>query len=587
MNNRRFPNYALVLLWLPIAWAYVWAAREQKAQLNLSATAGGQMPYLVYAQRVAEDGLLGHFGDRNRMPLIPILTSLVYDPDWDTFVERASWAAVLSSMLVLVGVGAVAYCSLSVAEATAFTLIVAAAVFLPQASFVQADLAYYGLFFCMWWMMARLVHEPGVGRALAVGALLGVTYLTKASALLALPILLAVLAVKSAVSAWARRRRMGGTPSILRPLIAGAVVTAVFSACTSPYLLNNHARFGRFFYNVNTTFFVWCDNWRQAKGFMDEYQIDRRYPQAPAEAVPGPFNYWKTHAPRQIAQRLAYGCWTLGKLAWEGPYAKYVVLLLLGCLALSVTRRAEAIRVWHEHRWPILLTTAMLAGYFLAYAWYVVVAYGDRFVASLLLPAMFATFLLIDKLAAPRLVQWFGAALIVLVLGEGWLSASSTPVRPSPTFVAFYYDESREEFVRGNHRDAQRGFRGVIRLDPSFAPAHRDLGMIALGRGDFDAAIAALSEAARLQPDWADVQNSLGSALIQAGRPREAVPVLRRATQLDPDFAVAWYNLGGAHVMLGEVDDAEAIRVRLLSISPEHARQLGTLIHPAPATPAP
>ena len=587
MNNGRFRCYALVVLWLMIACAYVWAAKEQKAQLNLSATAGGQMPYLVYAQRVAEDGLFGHFGDRNRMPLIPILTSLVYDPDWDTFVERASWAAIASSMLVLTGVGAVAYFSLSVAGATAFTLIVAATVFFPQASFVQADLAYYGLFFCMWWTTARLVHESGVGRAVAAGTLLGVTYLTKASALLALPILIVVLAAKSAVSAWALRRRTGSTPSILRPLIAGAVATAFFSACTTPYLLNNHARFGRFFYNVNTTFFVWCDNWRQAKGFMDEYQIDRRYPQAPIEAIPGPLNYWRTHTPRQIAQRLAYGCRTLGKLAWEGPYAKYVVLLVLGCLTLSVTRRVEAMRVWHEYRWPILLTAAMLAGYFLAYAWYVVVAYGDRFVASLLLPAMFAMFMFIDKLAAARLVRWFGAALIVLVLGESWLSASRTPVRPSPTFVAFYYDESREEFVRGNLREAQRGFQGVIRLDASFAPAHRDLGMIALGWGDFDTAIAALSEAGRLQPDWADVQNSLGSALIQAGRPREALPVLRRATQLDPDFAVAWYNLGGAYVMLDEVEAAEAIRVRLLTLSPENARQLGTFIPPAPSTPAP
>ena len=40
--------------WIVAAAAYLAAAARQKAHLNLSATAGGQYPYLVYAEGLAE-----------------------------------------------------------------------------------------------------------------------------------------------------------------------------------------------------------------------------------------------------------------------------------------------------------------------------------------------------------------------------------------------------------------------------------------------------------------------------------------------------------------------------------------------------
>ena len=59
----------LALLWLGAASLYLWAAAERKVHLNLSAAAGGQMPYLLYARNMAREGSGEYFGDRNRMPL--------------------------------------------------------------------------------------------------------------------------------------------------------------------------------------------------------------------------------------------------------------------------------------------------------------------------------------------------------------------------------------------------------------------------------------------------------------------------------------------------------------------------------------
>ena len=97
--STRALRIALILFWVGAAATYVGIAAKQKQNLNLSATAGGQYPYLINAQRMAKEGVTQYLGDRNRMPLYPALLSAVYVEDWDTFVRRSAWFAIVSSML--------------------------------------------------------------------------------------------------------------------------------------------------------------------------------------------------------------------------------------------------------------------------------------------------------------------------------------------------------------------------------------------------------------------------------------------------------------------------------------------------------
>lgn len=597
MTRRGTLTWILVVFWLISATGFVVAALRQKERLNLSATAGGQMPYLVYAQDVAVDGLFGHFGDRNRMPLVPVLVSLVYDADWLRFANRASWLAIGLSLALLAAMACIAYRNLSPLMATAFLLIVAVAVLLPQASFIQADVPYYAMFFCSWWFMVRLIARPGLMRAVALGLLLALTYLTKASILLALPVLLAVLILRAVASSLRKVDESGqdseaahpvqslSSSGWKRPILAGLVTTVVFLAAVFPYLQNNKARYGRYFYNVNTTFFVWCDRWAQAQRFAEEHKIDQQFPVAPAESIPGPLNYWRTHTVEQIGRRLAYGLTTLGTLALESSSFKYVLLLAAGAGIVSVMNPTSAKRMIRAHRWAIGFSAVLSCAYVLAYSWYVVVAYGDRFVLSLVPPVLFALCYCIDRAGRGLPVIRIGtrfypasgglaAGLILLTLADGMAAANTSLFVPSPTFVRFYYDETHEELRRGNLEEAKRGMSGVLALDPHFAAAHRDLGMIALRERRHEDAIASLSQAATLEPDWADVQNSLGSALILADRLAEAVAVLERATALEPGFAPAWYNLCGVLIQLKRGDEADRCVGQLERVSPELAQNL-------------
>ena len=595
MTRRGAITWGLVLFWIVAGALYVAAALRQKAHLNLSPTAGGQMPYLVYAQHVAEEGIFGHFGDRNRMPLVPVLVSLVHDDDWLTLANRASWLAIGLSLALLAAMGFIAYRDLSPLMATAFLLIVAVAVFLPQASFVQADVAYYALFFCSWWFMVRIIERPTLGRAAALGLLVALTYLTKASVLLAMPIFLTVLVLRAIVSGRKRdespnSKKFNSISSIdsvdsKRGILAAVVAAVVFLAAVFPYLQHNKERYGRYFYNVNTTFFVWCDSWAQAQRFAEKYEIDQHYPDVPAEMVPSPISYWLTHTPKQVGQRLAYGFKTLGKLTVESSAFKYLLLLGAAAGILMIVWAPYAKRLINGHGWAIAFGTLLLVAYVLVYSWYVVVAYGDRFVLSLVPPVLFALFLFVDRVASSTpeicvrgrrlsVITGLGLGLILFTLADGIAIASTTLITPSPSFVRFYFDESHEELRRGNLPEAERGMRGVVTLDPGFAAAHRDLGMIALAQQRHGEAIESLSRAAVLEPELADVQNSLGSALIQAGRLEEAVPVLERATILNPGFAPGWYNLCGVLFQLERADEARLCLTQLEEVSPELARQI-------------
>ena len=69
-----------------------------------------------------------------------------------------------------------------------------------------------------------------------------------------------------------------------RKLIAALlVVSAVFLAVLSPYLRTNKRVFGHYFYNVNTTFYMWYDDWPQASVGTIKHGDGVGWPAMPAD----------------------------------------------------------------------------------------------------------------------------------------------------------------------------------------------------------------------------------------------------------------------------------------------------------------
>lgn len=580
----------------------VTSAIRQQSLLNLSATAGGQYPYLIYAQGMAQEGWWNFFGDRNRMPLVPALVSLGHTDDWTTFVERSAWLSIGLTIASSLVVFLLALRSLKTWPAVALWLMVWLVIFAPYASFVQAEIPYYALFLACWLLSCRVIVHPTIGLSLSAGALIGATYLTKASALPLLWITLAFLLIRALVDFLRSRKQSPSStspgvpprPQFVRFTMTGLSVLIGFVLLCAPYLVSNYNRFGHVFYNVNSTYFMWCDSWQDARAFAEKHDIARRTPDARPEEIPSLTRYLSTHSLSQMFKRLGYGANAMIDSLWDHSITKYLILSI-GVAGWTLIRRQGALRqLWREHRWPMSFTACTLLAYGLSYAWYAQVAFGERFVLSLVLPVLWIFLWIatgprnLEKPEFPATNSWFSAILIAGALIESVLSLTA-PVSASPGFVSFYYNESRERELANDFAEAERGYRGVLQLAADFAPAHQSLGMIALTSGRIADAELHLARAAQLLPSSADAANSYGSALVQSGKIERAIVQFENAVRLSSRSGVFWFNLGGSYITAGRLEDALAVIDVLKAIDPERARQLSNLLHTyrAPSTSAP
>lgn len=82
-----------------------------------------------------------------------------------------------------------------------------------------------------------------------------------------------------------------------------------------------------------------------------------------------------------------------------------------------------------------------------------------------------------------------------------------------------------------------------IALDPDYAPAHNQLGLIFATRGDEKSALLEFEKAVQLDAGLVIPHTNLGIALLRAGRPADAETEARKAIQLDSTYAKAHWVL--------------------------------------------
>ena len=133
--------------------------------------------------------------------------------------------------------------------------------------------------------------------AAAAGVLAALAQLTKA-ALLPFVVVFLVVYVAAAVARVGVGHR---TRPLLREAAVPVLMVAAFLTVLSPYLLNSKRTFGSYFYNVNTTFYAWYDNWAQASVGTLRHGDGVGWPDMPADQIPSAAKYWRSHTARQIA----------------------------------------------------------------------------------------------------------------------------------------------------------------------------------------------------------------------------------------------------------------------------------------------
>jgi hypothetical protein len=409
------------LLLVALAGFYLAGAMAHAARVNTFKARGDQSGYLWDAENVYANwhGRVPPvlIGERNRMPVYAGFQALFYTPALsdDEFFVVGKKSNIYLSLVLLLGLSLILPRFLPPLPAANLLLIVAFGYFVFKAGYVQSELLFYFLFFVAFLLLLELLgRDYGTNallwRAAAAGALAAFAHLTKAAMLPLAGIFLAVATVDAL--AWMRRRGSG------RRLLAVVVAGITFLAVLSPYLLTNRSHFGRYFYNVNTTFYMWYDNWPQASIGTIKHGDGVGWPTMSIEEVPSASKYWRRHTVGQIAARTAAGFSDMVERSYTTYwYFNYVVLYLAFAAALLVKRR-EAL---HDLIRAYPAVAAFLGLYAVVYlfgiAFYAPVSGTGttRFLLTHLLPLLFVLSLLFSR-EPFRSTEWHVAGGTIRVL---------------------------------------------------------------------------------------------------------------------------------------------------------------------------
>jgi hypothetical protein len=412
---------------LILSLIYWYGAEAQLLFYNVNRYFTDQSAYMNYARLLRESGYR-YPGDFNRMPLYPWLQSLLLqremaDPEFFLYGKYLNLAL---SMAVLLGLAVVFFSKFTTLHALNLISVAAFSVFIYKAGWFQSEVLFYFINFGLFVLMSRLLHKPSWRAAIAAGLVAGLAHLTKASVLPGLAIFFFYGVVRGGMN-FLRRNRPTTTSwrgeKALQPVWVATLVGLVFLLTISPYLLQSKRVTGRYFYNVNSTFYMWYDSWEEARAGTRAHGDRVGWPDTPPEATPSMAKYLREHTPAQMATRLVEGGTKVMNRAAESygylDFVKiYAGLLVLACAA----RWGHAWASIKENPVPVAFALTYFPAYVLLYFWYAPIAYGDRLLLAQFLPLLYALSVGIHAVLrdsgvsiAGRTIRWLDLANLAIL----------------------------------------------------------------------------------------------------------------------------------------------------------------------------
>ena len=155
---------------------------------------------------------------------------------------------------------------------------------------------------------------------------------------------------------------------------------------------------------------------------------------------------------------------------------------------------------------------------------------------------------------------------LVLALDSGGLERAATatlatglvrPLAPPAEQAETWFERASEwDGDPAQWEDAIEAYRRVVAIDPTYAAAWNNLGLLLHRMGDYEGARGAYDAALAQDPDCREAAYNLGSLHEDRGEVEAAVGSYRRALELSPDYADAHFNLAGALSRSGRGDEA-------------------------------
>jgi TonB family protein len=120
---------------------------------------------------------------------------------------------------------------------------------------------------------------------------------------------------------------------------------------------------------------------------------------------------------------------------------------------------------------------------------------------------------------------------------EAAIDAFKAAIRLKPTWAEAHYELGRSFSSLGKYEQAAAAFQEAIRNKPEFADAHEKLAVAYLYQSDFYEGIEHLKEAIRIRPDSASAHKLMGMAYLALDKREEATKVYDALKPLDQEMA--------------------------------------------------
>ncbi len=252
--------------------------------------------------------------------------------------------------------------------------------------------------------MGLMLLRPTYSLGILTGLVIAIAYYAKASILPAFAIFGLVFGLQEighflSIRAGRYAEKQYSADSAQR-WASFAITLIVFLGLLSPYLIENKQKYGAFFYNQNSTFFIWYDDFDSARADSLQYGYGDGWPDLPQNQIPGVRRYLREHTMAEIIERFRVGANTQVHYSLNAlnhinfPLAYLIVLVVIVALNLRHTRQL----IW-QYKFVAGFACLFFAAYYVLFSWYFPVAGGARFLYGIYLPYIFSVFIALQKMS--------------------------------------------------------------------------------------------------------------------------------------------------------------------------------------------
>ncbi len=367
------------------------SAIHHARKVNTDPSHSDQQVYINLAKKVHRSGF-SYTGERNQTPLYPFIQAIFYQPEMDDmeFFATGKQVNIVLSLVLLLGLFFVFRLYFSLHQSVNLTLVAAFSLFIFKSPYFAVENLYYFLSFLAYFGMTLMLISPSIRKGILTGLALGLAYYAKASVLPALALFCVIFLFKEI---WRIAFLKHGWNSSTRNWISFGMLILAFLGVLFPYIQESKNRYGQYFYNQNSTFFIWYDDFFAARTDSDLYGYGHGWPDLPQDEIPSLSKYLREHTLMDIVDRFAYGFGVQLHYAsntYNGihfPMIYLIIIILVGIQNVGF--------VWGkivDYKFLLAFVLLFLMAYITLFSWYEPIAGGPRFLYGLFVPFAYSIY---------------------------------------------------------------------------------------------------------------------------------------------------------------------------------------------------